>query len=403
MTRCDPFYQWAATIATHLPHLSKPQHTVLALWSFGMVIAHSCALTAVAGFMADLFGRKDNTVRQRLREWCYDAADKQGTHRISLDVSACFVPLLRWVLSLWQGTHLALALDATSLGDRFVVLVVSVLYRGCALPVAWAVLPANVPGEWRREWLWLLRVLQPAIARSFFVVVMADRGLYARWLFRRIVRLGWHPILRVHGRGSFRPDGPGQQFRPLPTFLPQAGTQWRGSGIAFKTKGCHLACTLLAIWQEGQQEPWFLLTDLPPEAADAAWYGLRIWIEQSFKLMKRGGWQWQRTRMTDPERAERLWIAVAVATLWLVSVGGEADPALPESTIPDVADMLPDPSATQRLQRRATQLRLVSAFRRGWRRIIVALLRHAALPSGQLSPEPWPTFSQTREDVPCCS
>ena len=57
--------------------------------------------------------------------------------------------------------------------------------------------------------------------------------------------------------------------------------------------------------------------------ADAAWYGLRVWIEQGFKLIKRGGWQWQRTRMTDPERAERLWLAVAVATLWLVSVGGE--------------------------------------------------------------------------------
>jgi len=27
--------------------------------------------------------------------------------------------------------------------------------------------------------------------------VLADRGLYARWLFRRIVRLGWHPFLRI--------------------------------------------------------------------------------------------------------------------------------------------------------------------------------------------------------------
>jgi hypothetical protein len=29
--------------------------------------------------------------------------------------------------------------------------------------------------------------------------------------------------------------------------------------------------------------------------------------------------------MTDPERAAQLWLAVAVATLWLLSVGGEAD------------------------------------------------------------------------------
>src|ERR1051325_9529980 len=29
-------------------------------------------------------------------------------------------------------------------------------------------------------------------------------------------------------------------------------------------------------------------------------------IEQGFKITKRGGWQWQRTRMSDPQRAARL-------------------------------------------------------------------------------------------------
>jgi len=33
------FDQWLCTITTHLPQLSKPQATVLALWSFGMVLA----------------------------------------------------------------------------------------------------------------------------------------------------------------------------------------------------------------------------------------------------------------------------------------------------------------------------------------------------------------------------
>ena len=35
--------QWQTTIMQHLPRLSKPQATVLALWSMGMVLAHSCA------------------------------------------------------------------------------------------------------------------------------------------------------------------------------------------------------------------------------------------------------------------------------------------------------------------------------------------------------------------------
>jgi len=63
-------YQWTAEVTTHLPHLSKPQAAVLALWSVGMVLARSCALSAVATWLAVGLARKENTVRQQLREWC---------------------------------------------------------------------------------------------------------------------------------------------------------------------------------------------------------------------------------------------------------------------------------------------------------------------------------------------
>ena len=58
---------WTTIIHTQLPTLSKPQATVLALWSLGMVLARSCALTAVSVCLALLLRRKENTVRQQLR------------------------------------------------------------------------------------------------------------------------------------------------------------------------------------------------------------------------------------------------------------------------------------------------------------------------------------------------
>jgi hypothetical protein len=61
-----------------------------------------------------------------------------------------------------------------------------------------------------------------------------------------------------------------------------------------------LTWTLLACREEGYKGAWFILTDLPPESGAACRYGLRAWIEQGFKLTKRGGWQWQRTRRTAP-------------------------------------------------------------------------------------------------------
>jgi len=291
--------------------------------------------------------------------------------------------LLGWVVSWWQGTQLALAIDATTLGQRFVVLAVSVVYRGCAIPVAWVILPAGAKRAWRREWLRLLRRLRPAIPPGWTVIVLADRGLYAPWLFRRLTRLGWHPFLRINTGGSFRPTG-ATCWRPLPTFAPRPGTSWRGAGIAFTRN--QVPCTLLARWEDGYKDPWLILTDLAPEASDAGWYGLRAWIEQGFKITKRAGWQWHRTRMSAPDRAARLWLAVAVATLWLLSVGGEADATIPASTLLDVTGWCPERPRT----RRATRLRLVSVFRQGWVRLLVALLRQEPLPEGRLVPEPWP-------------
>ena len=289
--------------------------------------------------------------RRQLREWYDDAKRKRGPKRQALRVETCFAPLLGWVVCWWQGTQLALAIDATTLGQRFVVLAVSVVSRGCAIPVAGVIRPAGAKHAWRCEWLRLLRRLGPGIPRGWTVIVLADRGLYAPWLFRRITRLGWHPFLRINNGGSFRPTG-ATCWRPLTTCAPRPGPSWRGAGLALTRN--QVVCTLLARWEEGYKDPWLILTDLAPAASDAGWYGLRAWIEQGLKITKRAGWQWHRTRMSDPERPRT---------------------------------------------RRATRLRLVRVFRQGWVALLVAVLRQDPLPEGRFVPEPWPVVPPLVEAV----
>ncbi|PZS06912.1 MAG: hypothetical protein DLM70_04255, partial [Chloroflexi bacterium] len=69
------------------------------------------------------------------------------------------------------------------------------------------------------------------------------------------------------------------------------------------------------VWVEGQQNPWLLFTDLRPRAVGIAWYGLRMWIEMGFKVLKGLGWHWDKTRRTDPDRVARYWLVLAVATI----------------------------------------------------------------------------------------
>src|SRR6266542_1445064 len=142
MARHDGLSQWTDCVSSNMPHLTKPQATVLALWSFGMACTRSCGRTTVATFLALLLREPLANLEQRLYEWC---------------------------------------LDANSLGDRFVVLAVCVVYRGCGIPVAWTILPAGKKRAWRREWLRMLRLLRPAIPRAWTVLVLADGGLFAGW------------------------------------------------------------------------------------------------------------------------------------------------------------------------------------------------------------------------------
>jgi hypothetical protein len=207
----DGLSQWTDTVSTSLPHLSTPQARVLALWSFGIACTRACGRSTVAAFLALLLGHKADTVEHQLREWCYDAKHKRGAKRQDLDVTTCFVPLLRWIVRLWSGTCLALAIDATSLSDQFTILTISVVYRGMGIPVAWTILPANQQHAWKHAWLRMLRLLRPAIPPDWTVLVLADRGFAqgapAPWLYRRIVRLGWHPFLRINQGATFRPTG----------------------------------------------------------------------------------------------------------------------------------------------------------------------------------------------------
>jgi hypothetical protein len=284
---------------------------------------------------------------------------------------------LQWVIRGWQGKQLAVALDATSLGDRFTVLVVSVLYRGCAVPVAWTVLKANAKHSWEPEWKALLKDFRAVVPADWQVIVLADRGLYAKWLFEAIVELSWHPLMRINTKGSFRPEG-WHHWAKLETLVPCVGRRWQGRGIAFKTHG-QLPCTLLACWDEGHTDRWLVITDLPPEAANVCWYGMRAWIENGFKRLKSAGWQWQYTRMDDPQRAERLWLALAVSTWWLLSVGGQSDAAIQEETM----------ARTPKTDKRR-RFRLVGIFRLGFNKIMASLLQHEQLPLASGRPEPWP-------------
>ena len=210
MTCSERVSQWTETVSRQLPHLSCPQANVLALWSLGMVLARSCRLWSgerVARVAAGSIGRDAaatlaGMVLSRPRQSGQEASHVGGG---SLFCSIAAALVLAW----WPEEHqeLALALDATTLGQRFTVLCISVLVRGCAIAVAWKVLAYNQKGSWQPYWQTLLAHLDGVIPAEWTVLVLADRGLYAPWLYRQIVAQGWHPRLAHQCRSQSLPAG----------------------------------------------------------------------------------------------------------------------------------------------------------------------------------------------------
>jgi Transposase DDE domain len=395
MSRHPQLYHWQKTLTRRFPHLPKTFVALLALWTLGMILARRCGLSSVALFLARLLGRKENTLRQRLREFYQEktakAGAKQGRKRRDFAAADCFAPLLQWILSYWSCRRLVLALDPTTLGDRLHVLCVSVVYRGLAIPVAWKILPGQQPEAWHPHWCALLDAIEQGLGTGWEVLVLTDRGLESSRLFEAIVAHGWHPLMRVKQGSQFRPAG-WHHFHGLSDFASHVGARYAAVGRAYKTSATPLDCTLLACWEAGHDEPWLLLTDLAQRASNPCWYAYRAWIEQGFKVIKSGGWQWQYTRMTDPGRLERHWLAIAVATLWVVAIGGQASEEIAVETIGSFAT---GPSA-----RRAHRV-----FMQGLAILLAALVNGPHLPRWRFDPEsrpePWhrvPTLTETTLD-----
>ena len=381
---------------TFLPHLRPAQQRGLAEWVAGLLAAKNGCEGAVLSAL-EQEGLPGPATRARLREWLYDGADRAAPCGTRLEVEACFAPWLGWVLEWWVGDTVPLAVDATSLRGRQVVLAVSVLYRGSAIPVAWVVLPHRGKGAWIPELERLLALLAPAVPPHMTVLVMTDRGLWSPRLWRCIKDNGWHPLMRIRPDATFAPAG--QRRGRARALAPGAGWCWVGTGVAYKEAAKRLEATLVVVWGQDQAAPWLLLTDLAPADVGVSWYGLRVWIELGFRALKSFGWHWERTRRTDPARIARHWLALAVATLLNLAVGTRLEDAaargLPPGRLRRPRSSRPLPALARDRSVFARGLdrlhRLVLRGQRWWRAL---WLRPEALP------DPPPGLTIIRHGVP---
>jgi hypothetical protein len=267
----------------------------------------------------------------QLSQWALHRPGKAGAHGKERQISRWLhneqiVPkqvyrnLITAALLQWNELRVEIALDTSGLWNRFVIVRVSVIYRGRAIPLAWKVLErksVSVSFSDYADLLWAVRQMLPFSCK---VLLLADRGFVDTELLFFARQFQWDYILRA--KSSLWVHRKGHASVKLGQLLPPQGQIHLipAAKVTAKHFG-PLALAIAHVRTQGGYQRWFLLTNTAPSLATFEDYALRFDIEENFLDDKSAGFQLESSEIEDAAALARLCLILATATLYLVSTG----------------------------------------------------------------------------------
>jgi hypothetical protein len=209
----------------------------------------------------------------------------------------------------------------------FQTLVASVVLKGRSIPIAWASTTNHVYDGHRSRNAFeeaLLLILRDMIPRKIKVVILADRGFGRTALATFCQAQGFGYLIRIKPSVTVRLKGYYGQLLDYPVKKGIAKVLKR---VGYRSDQA-VTQSVVVRWPKNlpkkRDECWFLMTDQPGSACQLCrLYGQRMTIEQLFRddKSKRNGWSLRDTKITKPDRIDRLLLILAIAYLLLCGVG----------------------------------------------------------------------------------
>lgn len=282
--------------------------TLAALVS-GIVGSKHTHLPAIAGQVPD--GNKPESRVKRFYRWLTN-------ERIGSDMY--LLPYAVALLHSLAHRPLVLVMDGSEVGRGCMTLMLSVVYRRRALPLAWLVVKGSSGHFPETAHIELLQQLQPHIPPGCSVIFLGDGEFDGITLQATLETFGWEYVCRTAKNAQLCVEGERFAFQDL---LLQPGDRIAIPAARFTLQdyGPVLA---LAWWDKPYAEPLFLVSnmDLPEEACH--WYRLRFRIETFFSDQKSRGFHLHQSHLSDPARLARLMMAACLAYLWIIFLGALA-------------------------------------------------------------------------------
>lgn len=304
------YHVWSEQL-TGLWASKRPEHRKVLAWLM-------VAIYVGKGVCLDRLGlylpraAKPESVGQQFRRWLKNEA---------IDPRLIYDPVARDIVRKMRCRCLRIQIDRVHIKRRQNVLMMTVYYRKRAIPLAWICLPHQGSSRYS-HWVELMDYLQSLLEDDISVIILADREFGSVDRLRYVANKGWGYAIRLKGTVESYDPSWGQPFdwRPLNDLAPAVGSRYALTDLKI-TKAelyrTHVACA----WAVGSNEPWFIATNLPQPIQALKEYRRRFGCEELFSDLKKRGFNWEDSLIRDPDRLSRLLLALALLTVFLLSLG----------------------------------------------------------------------------------
>jgi hypothetical protein len=285
------------------------QHlTTLAAFISGIVGSQSSQLPKIATKIPDR--AKPESRVKRMSRWLDNEHIKEGIY---------FLPYAEMLLHQLALETLVLVMDGSTVGRGCCALMIHVIYKGRALPLAWQV-REGPKGHFPESFhIYLVELVKELVPEGTQVVFLGDGEFDGVDLQGTMNEAGWFYACRTAKNTvatwreqTFTLDSLGHILKP--------GKLIELQDVEF-TRNAYGPVMVLCCWAKGYVEPLYLVSNLSSAEEAIKYYQKRFRIETFFSDQKGRGFNIHKSHIGDPERLSRLLIGSCLAYIWIVYLG----------------------------------------------------------------------------------